>query len=128
MLNSELKPNTICKNKYCTHGKDGGRKHYYSCHYCVHTENWRSMACCPECYEAYLQQVKEARSHHENTDTLPDRTDMTKQEVEALIKSADTGEVFEQTVKELKEIFDAGQATTIDGAVDVVNKRIEQGE
>lgn len=86
------------------------------------------MACCPECYEAYLQQVKEARSHHENTDTLPDRTDMTKQEVEALIKSADTGEVFEQTVKELKEIFDAGQATTIDGAVDVVNKRIEQGE
>lgn len=96
-------PNTVCKNRNCTKGKDGGRKVFYSCKYCVHTVSKYSIACCDECYEEYLAQVVDARSKKEQIDMLPERIDMSKSEVRSLVAEADTVEVIRETEFELAE-------------------------
>lgn len=95
-------PNTICKNVNCHNGDDGGRKHYYSCRYCAYTANWRSVACCEECYDAYMAQVSEARARGRTVDLLPERTDMDQDEVYNLIHNADIEAVVKQTKDELE--------------------------
>lgn len=96
-------PNTICKNRNCTKGKDGGRRIFYSCKYCVHTISKQSIACCDECYEEYLAQVAEARQQHQQMDLFPERTDMSKDEVYDLIMTASTEDVIRETEEELAE-------------------------
>lgn len=120
------KPNTICKNVHCTKGADGGRKHYYTCRYCVGTMNWRSVACCEECYKAYMDQVQAARSHGEPVDILPERTDMTKAEVEDLVRGDNLGELVEQTKEELADVFEENPHYSIAQAVDDVNREIDR--
>ncbi len=121
------KANTICKYSKCNLGKDGGRKEYYACMYCAATENWKSLACCKEHYDLYIQEVLDARAKGENPDTLPDRKDMTKEEIKAL-KKKPLKKVKEETVKELKEFADEDGNVDIQEAVDQINKKLEESK
>ena len=119
------KANTICKYSGCTLGKDGKPKEYYSCGYCTAQEHWKSMACCREHYDLYIKEVLAAREHGEEVDTLPNRTDMTKEEVKAL-QERPIDEVKAETEKELKEYADANGHVDIIKAVDKVNKSLDK--
>lgn len=100
------KPNTLCKNIHCTKGKDGGRKLFYTCKYCVHTMSNQSVACSDECFEEYMKQITEARnqgSPFSFLEKLPERTDMTQEEVYDLVMETPTEEVVAETEEELAE-------------------------
>lgn len=99
-------PNTVCKNRNCTKGKDGGRKIFYSCKYCVHTMSRQSVACSDECYEEYLAQIAAARAHGAplvSEESMPERIDMTPDEVFELIMETETEEVIAETEEELAD-------------------------
>jgi len=57
----EHDPNRICKNLKCPYGVNGQPKCYYACADCDRTFNWRSVACCPECYIAYTKDQLDQR-------------------------------------------------------------------
>lgn len=118
-------PNTICKNTLCTKGTDGGRKRYYTCRYCVASGNWRSVACSPECYDAYCRQVMEARTKNIDIDLTPDRTDMSKDEVRQLIDSEDTEAVIQESREELADVFEEHPSMGFADAVDLVNEQLD---
>ena len=120
-----MKANTICKYSKCNLGKDGGRKHYYSCGFCVATENWKSMACCKEHYNLYIEEVSKARENGENIDTLPDRTDMSKEEIKAL-KEKPLTQVQKETEAELQNYAVEKGEIYINEAVDKINKEIDR--
>lgn len=113
------KPNTICKNKFCTRGKDGGRKHYYSCLYCLKTESWRSVACCPECYAAYLKQVRDARN------CIPERTDMNQSEIQKVMKDSDSDDLLKKSRKDISEILGYDIGPDIESGIEKVNELLE---
>ena len=119
-----MKPNHICKYSKCTLGKDGGPKHYYACDYCDATENWKSMACSPEHYKAYIEEVLAARAHGKEVDTLPDRTDINKDQVKAL-KKQPKKQLKSKVEKELKAYADESGEVDIAKAVDKINKENE---
>lgn len=120
------KPNTICKNRNCTKGKDGGRKVFYSCKYCVHTVNKRSVACCDECFEEYIRQVNEARAHKDPVDLLPERTDMSQDEVYDLVMKADHETVVRETKEELSEELAESPELGFGQIVDQINEEIDK--
>lgn len=122
-----MKSNTICKYSKCNLGKDGGRKHYYSCGYCVATENWKSMACCKEHYDLYIEEVLAARANGKEVDTLPDRTDMSKDDIRALKKKS-VKQVRKETEKELADYADENGDINITEAIDKINKEIDKNE
>ena len=115
-------PNTLCKNRDCHKGKDGGRKHYYTCRYCAHSENWRAVACSPECYDEYMRQVAEARGVLSREELLPERTDMTPEEVMELIHDLPTEQVMEETRQELAEEMAEHPGLGIGQIVDLINE------
>lgn len=117
-------PNTICKNRDCTKGEDGGRKHYYACRYCAHSENWRAVACSWECYLAYSEQVIEARRKDEPVDMLPERTDMSHDEVVELM-NAPTEEVVAETMEELAEEMAEHPSMGFGEIVDSINEELD---
>lgn len=119
-------PNTLCKNRDCHKGADGGRKHYYTCRFCTHSENWRAVACCPECYDAYMKQVAEARGQIAPEELLPERTDMTREEVAALISEAATEQVIEETKAELAEEMAENPDAGIGAIVDMINADLDK--
>ena len=84
-----MKSNTICKYSKCNLGENGGRKHYYSCGYCVATENWKSMACCKEHYDLYIKEVLTSKSPVRSCEDV-DEAALTYAEVKALA----TGEII----------------------------------
>ena len=118
------KPNTICKNRDCHRGADGGRRHYYTCRFCAHSENWRSVACCPECYDAYMEQVAAARGKLPQEALLPERTDMTPSEVMELIHDLPTEQVLEETKAELEEEMSMYPDLGIGEIVDLINEEL----
>lgn len=120
-----MKANTVCKYSGCTYGKDGGRKHYYSCVYCVATENWKSMACCKEHYDLYIKEVLASRERGEVVDILPDRTDMTKDQIKK-VKMKPKKQLIQETKIELKDYADENGEVNIQEAVDKVNKEIDE--
>lgn len=120
-----MKPNTICKYSGCTNGKDGGKKHYYSCLYCVATENWKSMACCKEHYDLYIKEVLAAREKGEDIDTLPDRTDMTKDQIKK-VKMKPKKQLAKQAKEELKDYTDENGEVNIQEAVNKINNEIDE--
>ena len=122
-----MKPNHICKYSKCTLGNDGGRKHYYACGYCDATENWKSMACCKEHYNLYIKEVLAAREKNEVVDTLPDRTDMTKEEVKKL-KKKPLKQVKKETEEELRDYADENGQVDIKEAVEKINAEIDKVE
>lgn len=119
--------NTICKYSKCNRGENGGRKKYYACMYCAATENWKAMACCKEHYDLYIQEVLAAREHGEEVDTLPDRTDMTKEEVKKL-KKKPLKQVKAETEKELKDYADENGEVNINEAVEQINKELDNAK
>lgn len=119
-----MKANTICKYSKCNLGKDGGRKHYYSCNYCAATENWKSMACCKEHYNLYIEEVLKAREHGQSIDTLPDRTDMSKEDIK-LLKKKSVKQVKKETEEELKQYADEFGEINISEAVEKINKELD---
>ena len=96
-----MEPNTVCKNVNCTKGKDGGRKHFYACKVCAKRQAWRSLTCSVDCYIEYMDQVHAARSNGKPVDYLPDRTDMTKEELEVMINETPEEEVIAEMKREL---------------------------
>lgn len=118
------KANTICKYSKCDRGENGGRKHFYACAYCTATEHWKSIACCREHYDLYIQEVLAERAKGADIDTLPDRTDMSKEEVRQL-KQKPLSEVKKQTEEELKDYADKNGKVNIDSAVDKVNEKLD---
>lgn len=88
-------PNSLCKNEKC-------RKPFYACAYCTRTNAWRAVACSIECFNAYTEQVMAARAAKKKINLLPDRTDMTDEQMaELMAKPID--EVMEMTREELKD-------------------------
>lgn len=96
-----MEPNTYCKYSGCTRGKDGGRAHYYSCLICGKKENWRSVACCEEHYQLYVEEVLASRAKNKSVDTTPDRSDMSKQEYKEKVIERPMDEVVEETKAEM---------------------------
>lgn len=119
-------PNTICKNRNCTKGKDGGRKHYYTCRYCVHSVSWRSVACCEECYEEYMRQVVAAREHNEPVDLFPERTDMSQDEVRFLVLDTSYEDVVQATKEELAEEIEESPWLGFGQIVDRINEQLDE--
>lgn len=125
------KPNTVCKNRNCTKGKDGGRKVFYSCKYCVHTISKQSVACCDECFEEYLAQVTEAREKGAPftfEERLPERTDITGEEVLNLVMETPTEQVVAETEKELAEELDGELNRSYSVAVRKINEALDDNE
>lgn len=120
-----MKANHVCKYSGCTLGKDGGRKEYYACGYCDATENWKSMACCKEHYNLYIQEVLEARSKGKKVDILPDRTDMNKEEIKKM-KKKPLKKIKEETEIELKDYANENGEVDILEAVEKINKEIDE--
>ena len=118
-------PNTLCKNRNCNKGKDGGRKHYYACRYCTHSENWRAVACSWECYLEFQKQLVEARGRRESIDMLPERTDMTKSEVEQLIFDTPQEQVVAETEVELAEEISTNPTLGFGEIVDAINAKLD---
>lgn len=119
-------PNTICKNRNCTKGKDGGRKHYYTCRYCVHSASWRSVACCEECYDEYMKQVAEAREHNEPVNLFPERTDMSQDEVRSLVMDAYYDDVVKATKEELSDEMEEAPGLGFGQIVDRINEQLDE--
>lgn len=117
-----MKPNHICKYSGCTLGEDGSRKHYYACDYCDRTNSWRSVACCMEHYDLYVKEVLDARSKNRRVDTLPERTDMGRDEVNELLNSP-VEEVMENTKEKLKDYL--SEEVSLAEAVDKINDEID---
>ena len=112
------KPNSICKNTNC-------RKEFYACAYCTHTMAWRSVACSLECYAEYVNQVEIARARNKIVNILPERTDMTVEEVQELINTS-TEEAIEATREELKDYADDLMTLGLSGTIDKINDEINE--
>lgn len=115
------KANHICKYSKCTLGADGGRKEYYACDYCDRINAWKSLACCKEHYDLYIQEVLEERS---KANKLPERIDKTEEEVKEIFEKP-VEQVLEETKAELSEYSVDGEVD-IDSAIDQINKEISE--
>ena len=125
-----MEPNTYCKYSGCTRGKDGGRAHYYSCLICGKKENWRSVACCEEHYQLYVEEVLAARAKNRTVDTTPDRSDMSKQEYKEKVAERSMNEVIEETKEEMTSagygeyLEENGLAETIEKINEDINNNV----
>ena len=114
---AEMKPNHICKNPNC-------RKHYYACDLCDRNNNYKSVACSRECFEIYTNLVLESRMKNKKVDTLPDRTDINKEEVKKLMKKP-VKEVEEKTKKDLSNYIKDEERINLTEIVEKINKDID---
>lgn len=121
-----MKPNHICKYSGCKNGVDEngnpGPKHYYACDYCDRVANWKSMACCFEHYQLYIEEVVRERAKDH---MLPSRTDKTEEEVKALMAEP-IEEVKERTEKELSEYVPEGESLNVEKVVEKINEEIDK--
>ena len=115
---AEMKPNHICKNPNC-------RKHYYACDLCDRSNNYKSVACSRECFEIYTNLVLESRMKNKKVDILPDRTDMSKEEVKKLMKKP-VKEVEEKTKKDLSDYIKDEEKINLTEIVEKINKDIDE--
>ena len=113
---AEMKPNHICKNPNC-------RKHYYACDLCDRSQNYKSVACSRECFEIYTNLVLESRMKNKKVDILPDRTDISKEEVKKLMKKP-VKEVEEKTKKDLSDYIKDEEKINLTEIVEKINKDI----
>lgn len=115
---AEMKPNHICKNPNC-------RKHYYACDLCDRSQNYKSVACSRECFEIYTNLVLESRMKNKKVDILPDRTDISKEEVKKLMKKP-VKEVEEKTKKDLSDYIKDEEKINLTEIVEKINKDINE--
>ena len=120
-----MKANTICKYSKCSLGKDGGRKHYYSCSYCAAMGNWRSLACCREHYELYIEEVLAARNAGAAPDLLPERTDLTPEEL-ADLRTRPGEALLARTRQELGRYAVLLETSGLSEAVEAVNRDLDR--
>lgn len=124
-----VKPNHICKYSECRLGIDENGnpapKQYYACDYCDRIENWKSMACCFEHYQLYIEEVIRERAKGNPVAPLPSRTDKSEEEVKELMgESIET--VKERTEKELAEFADPDKEFKVDTVVEKINEEIDK--
>ena len=115
---AEIKANHICKNPEC-------RKKYYACDFCGRTLNWRSVACSFACYQKYIDLVIAERCKGKDVEVKPERTDMTEQEVDALMETP-IEEVIEKTKEDLKDFADINGDVDFAKAVDEINRELDK--
>lgn len=120
-----MKANHKCKYSKCTLGDDGGRKEYYACPHCDASQSWRSMACCKEHYNLYIEEVLAARASGNNVDLLPERTDMNPDEVKSLVNTP-LKKAIEITKEELKDYAEDIDEIGIPAAVEKINEEIDK--
>lgn len=75
-----------------------------------------------------MQQVREARGEVKavpEKDLLPERTDMSVEEVRKIVKEESFEDAFEQTREELSDIFKEHPDYGIADAVDEVNRELD---
>ena len=111
---ADLKPNHKCK---------ACGKLYYDL--CTNTKSWRSVACSKECYDVYVNRVIEARSKGKKVDMMPERTDMTKEEVVELLNMP-TEVALEKAKEELKDYANEDGSVDFAEAIQAVNAEIEK--
>lgn len=111
------KPNHICKNPSC-------KRKYYACDYCDRTQRWESVACSWDCWLKYQDAVIEARSKNKKISLMPERTDMTNEEVQELMKKP-VKEVLEDTKEQLKDYI-SDDTPDFSSAVKKVNDEIDK--
>ncbi len=114
---SEIKPNHICKNPRC-------RREYYSCDYCDRIQRWKSVACSWGCFMEYQDIVINARSKGEEISTLPERTDMSENEVRELMKKP-VEDVLQKTKTDLKEYI-SSDTSDFSKVVDKINNDLDK--
>lgn len=123
-----MKPNHICKYSGCKLGKDENGnpapKHYYACDYCDRTANWKSMCCCFEHYQLYIEEVIKVRELDRKS-MLPNRTDMPVEKVEELMKKP-IEIVKENTLKELSQYAEDGEEINVEKVVEKINDDIDK--
>lgn len=124
-----VKPNHICKYSGCKLGKDEHgnpcRKHYYACDYCDRTANWKSMACCFEHYQLYIEEVVRNRAQNKKINPLPERTDISNDELSELMKQP-IDSVKEKTEKELSAYINEGESFNVSNVVEKINQEIDE--
>lgn len=83
------------------------------------------MACCKEHYNLYVEEVLEAREHGKSVDTLPDRTDMSKDDIK-LLKKKPIKQIKKETESELSQYADDLGEVNINEAVEKINKELDK--
>ena len=121
-----LKPNTICKNPNCHKGEDGGKAHYYTCRTCIKTANWRTVACSPECFAEYLEFIAKREKIDKEEIMMPERTDMTKEEIKDVKENMSEDEALKLTKEELKDYKEEMDLGGVSRAVDAANEDIKK--
>jgi len=121
-------PNTLCKNPNCRHGEGGTRKHFFACAYCTGTKKWKAYCCSPECWTEYQDIIARRDTGGAKQEDLPERTDMTQEEVKALIHDTPY-EVIEETTRQelggyLPEDADISPET-VGPVIDAINAEID---
>ena len=120
-----MKANHKCKYSKCTLGADGGRKEYYACPHCDASQSWRSMACCKEHYNLYVEEVLAARANGDNVNLLPERTDMTPDEVKAMVNTP-LDKAIEATKEELRDYAEDIDEIGMHATVEKINEEIDK--
>lgn len=116
-----MQPNHICKNANCTKGEDGTRCHYFACDICDKKLTWRSMACCKECYDEYMNQISMSR---QSRNLYPERTDMTHGEVVNLVVNENFNTIKTKTMNELAAYSEEIETNGLECVIDKINNDI----
>lgn len=72
-----------------------------------------------------MEQVSEARSKNQDIPVVPERTDMTRKEVEELINMPDEI-VIAQTKEQLRDYINADGSVDFARAVDEINRELDE--
>lgn len=121
-------PNHRCKYSKCSKGIDENgnpcRKLYYACDYCDRTASWRSVACSPECYQGYIEEVLAARADAAQKTLYPDRLDKTTDQVAVLLREP-VEKVAESTKNDLSDYSEALESEGLAAVMESINKEID---
>jgi hypothetical protein len=120
-----MKANHICKYSKCNLGNNGQPKQYYACDYCDRINSWKSIACCKEHFDLYIEEELERKSMLNKINMLPKRIDMSDDEIKELYNiPADV--VLEKTNQELQYYKDKYGIDNINEVVDKINDELNK--
>ena len=80
------------------------------------------MACCPECYQEYMEQVEKARSEGKIIRQISERTDMSEDEVQSYLSTTSLIDATAQTRRELSDEIAQHPDWSFAQIVDWINK------
>lgn len=119
-----MERNHVCKYSKCNLGENGQPKKYYACDYCDRTNSWRSIACCFEHYNLYIDEELEKKSKINKINLLPNRTDMTSDEIKSLYNTP-ADQVLEKTQQDLQEYMDKYGVYDIGNVIVKINEELD---